>query len=224
MRVSADRILYLSRVIARKLKENMNLIQKSDDETVRRAIVRVMTETYKELDAIEEKVQASMAKRKNVAARDQEQDPVRRLHAVLETYALVTMESRGHHDNELAASMHRDQHVHRAEHHDRDLRRRGPTPDSATGYPRTAGWLELQLRGQRRAHRTIQLDVAHGERSHLPHRVRHRADFELGVNLRREVPGQLDAVALEGVEPGQRERDRVSSGPQVHDAVLAATV
>jgi hypothetical protein len=72
MKVSADRILYLSRVIARKLKENMNLIQKSDDETVRRAIVRVMTETYKELDAIEEKVQAAMAKRKNVAARDQE--------------------------------------------------------------------------------------------------------------------------------------------------------
>ena len=72
MKVSADRILYLSRVIARKLKENMNLIQKSDDETVRRAIVRVMTDTYKELDTIEEKVQASMAKRKNVAARDQE--------------------------------------------------------------------------------------------------------------------------------------------------------
>src|SRR3979411_1015681 len=45
-----------------------------------------------------------------VAVRDQEQDPVRRLHAVLETYALVSMESRGHHDNELAASMHRDQH------------------------------------------------------------------------------------------------------------------
>jgi AcrR family transcriptional regulator len=50
-----------------------------------------------------------------VTVRDQEQDPVRRLHAVLETYALVSMESRGHHDNELAASMHRDQHVHRAE-------------------------------------------------------------------------------------------------------------
>jgi hypothetical protein len=31
-----------------------------------------MTDTYKELDAIEEKVQASMAKRKNVAPRDQE--------------------------------------------------------------------------------------------------------------------------------------------------------
>ena len=72
MKVSADRILYLSRVLARKLKDNMNLIQKGDDETVRRAIVRVLTETYKELDAIEAKVQANLAKRKNVDLRDQE--------------------------------------------------------------------------------------------------------------------------------------------------------
>jgi hypothetical protein len=72
VKASADRILYLSRVIARKLKENMNLVQKSDDETVRRAIVRVLTESYKELDQIEAKVQASLAKRKNVAPKDQE--------------------------------------------------------------------------------------------------------------------------------------------------------
>jgi len=72
MRVSADRILYLSRVLARKLKDNMNLVQKSDDETVRRAIVRVLTETYKELETIEAKVEASLSKRKNVALKDQE--------------------------------------------------------------------------------------------------------------------------------------------------------
>lgn len=72
MKASADRILYLSRVIARKLKDNMNLVQKSDDETVRRAIVRVLTETYKELDSLEAKVEASLAKRKNVAPKDQE--------------------------------------------------------------------------------------------------------------------------------------------------------
>ncbi len=72
MKVSADRILYLSRVIARKLKENMNLVQKSDDETVRRAIVRVLTETYKELEQIEEKVSAQLAKRKKVDLRDQD--------------------------------------------------------------------------------------------------------------------------------------------------------
>jgi hypothetical protein len=72
VKVSADRVLYLSRVIARKLKDNMNLIQKGDDETVRRAIVRVLTETYKELDAIEEKVQGALARRKNLDPRDQE--------------------------------------------------------------------------------------------------------------------------------------------------------
>ena len=72
MKVSADRIVYLSRVITRRLKENMNLVQKGDDETVRRAVVRVLTDSFKELDAIEEKVQASLAKRKSVAARDQE--------------------------------------------------------------------------------------------------------------------------------------------------------
>jgi hypothetical protein len=72
MKISADRILYLSRVITRKLKDNMNLIQRADDETVRRAVARVLTDSYKELDAIEEKVQASLAKRKNVAPRDAE--------------------------------------------------------------------------------------------------------------------------------------------------------
>jgi hypothetical protein len=72
VRVSPDRILYLARVIARRLKDNMNLVQKSDDETVRRAIVRVLTETYKELEDIEGKVEASLARRKNVALKDRE--------------------------------------------------------------------------------------------------------------------------------------------------------
>jgi AcrR family transcriptional regulator len=48
-------------------------------------------------------------------------DPAHRLHAVLETYALITNESHGHHDNELATSLHRDQHVHSAEHQLIDL-------------------------------------------------------------------------------------------------------
>lgn len=72
MKVSADRILYLSRVILRKLKENMNLVQRADDETLRRAIVKVLGDSYKELDEIEQKVQASVAKRKKVSQRDQE--------------------------------------------------------------------------------------------------------------------------------------------------------
>lgn len=69
MRTSPDRVLYLSRVLAKKLKGNLNLTQKADDETVRRAIVRDLTEAYKELDAIEAKVRASLA---NVAPRDEE--------------------------------------------------------------------------------------------------------------------------------------------------------
>jgi len=72
MKPSPDRVLYLSRVIAKKLKENLNLTQKADDDTVRRAIVRDLTEAYKELDAIEEKVRGSLAKRKNVSSRDEE--------------------------------------------------------------------------------------------------------------------------------------------------------
>lgn len=72
MKPSPDRVLYLSRVIAKKLKENLNLTQKADDDTVRRAIVRDLTEAYKELDAIEEKVRGNLSKRKNPNQRDEE--------------------------------------------------------------------------------------------------------------------------------------------------------
>jgi hypothetical protein len=69
---SPDRVLYLSRVIAKKLKDNLNLVQKADDETVRRAIVRDLTEAYRELDAMEQKVRTALGKRKNVSPRDEE--------------------------------------------------------------------------------------------------------------------------------------------------------
>jgi hypothetical protein len=72
MKPSPDRVLYLSRVIAKKLKDNLNLVQKADDETVRRAIVRDLTEAYKELDAMEQKVRTALGKRKNVSPRDEE--------------------------------------------------------------------------------------------------------------------------------------------------------
>ena len=72
MKTSPDRVLYLSRVLAKKLKDNLNLTQRADDETVRRAIVRDLTEAFKELDAIEEKVRASLAKRKNPNPRDED--------------------------------------------------------------------------------------------------------------------------------------------------------
>jgi len=70
VKISSDRVLYLSRALLRKLKENRNLVQKADDETVGRAIVRVLTESYNELQQIEEKVQSSLARRKTVGARD----------------------------------------------------------------------------------------------------------------------------------------------------------
>jgi len=59
-------------MILRKLKENMNLVQKSDDETARRAIVRVLTEAQRELEGLEQKVQESLARRKCISPRDQE--------------------------------------------------------------------------------------------------------------------------------------------------------
>lgn len=72
MKPSADRVLYLSRVLAKKLKDNRNLVQKADDETVRRAIVRDLTESYRELDAMEQKVRGGLAKRKKASSRDEE--------------------------------------------------------------------------------------------------------------------------------------------------------
>jgi len=47
--------------------------------------------------------------------RDRAGDAGERLEAVLEGYALIARESRGHHDTELAALMHRDPQVARAE-------------------------------------------------------------------------------------------------------------
>ena len=72
MKVSSDRILYLSRVIVAKLKGNHNLVARADDDTLRRAVMRVLTESYGELDRIEESVAAALAKRKSVSPRDQE--------------------------------------------------------------------------------------------------------------------------------------------------------
>jgi hypothetical protein len=72
LKASADRILYLARVVLKSLKDNRNLEQKSDDETVRRAVVRELTDSFKELDAIEEKVRASLAKRRTISEKDRE--------------------------------------------------------------------------------------------------------------------------------------------------------
>ena len=72
MKASPDRILYLSRVILKSLKDNRNLEQKSDDETAHRAVVRELTDSYAELDGFEEKVRATLAKRKNLSETERE--------------------------------------------------------------------------------------------------------------------------------------------------------
>jgi hypothetical protein len=72
VKVSADRILYLARVVMKNLKENRNLDQKADDETVRRAVVRELTDSFSELDGLEEKVRASLEKRRAINEKDRE--------------------------------------------------------------------------------------------------------------------------------------------------------
>ena len=56
-------------------------------------------------------------------ARDEGAAPGERLAAVLEAYALISHESRGHRDTELAALLHRDHQVVRAEHRVREMLR-----------------------------------------------------------------------------------------------------
>ncbi len=71
MKPSADRILYLARVVLKALKENRNLELKTDDETLRRAVVRELTDSFDELDKIEERVRESLAKRR-ISEKDRE--------------------------------------------------------------------------------------------------------------------------------------------------------
>lgn len=49
------------------------------------------------------------------AVRDRADEPRERLEAVLEAYALISYESRGHHESHLAALLHHDEQVVRAE-------------------------------------------------------------------------------------------------------------
>jgi AcrR family transcriptional regulator len=53
--------------------------------------------------------------------RDQAGDPGRRLEAVLEAYARIVRETRRHHDTELAAFLHQDEHLTRARRQLHDL-------------------------------------------------------------------------------------------------------
>jgi len=65
--------------------------------------------------------------------RDQAGDAGKRLEAVLEAYALISHESRGHHNTELAAFLHRDEQVTRAQQQLRDMIRDLLTEGAETG-------------------------------------------------------------------------------------------
>src|SRR5215218_9448714 len=65
--------------------------------------------------------------------RDQANDAGERLEGVLEAYALILHESRGHHDTELAAFLHRDEQVAKAQQHLRDMIRDVLTEAAVTG-------------------------------------------------------------------------------------------
>ena len=65
--------------------------------------------------------------------RDHAGRPGERLEAVLEAYALMSHESHGHYDAELAAFLHRDQHVGRAQQQLRNMIRDLVTEGAKTG-------------------------------------------------------------------------------------------
>ena len=72
MKASADRVLYLARVVLKGLKDSRNLQLKSDEETVRRAVVRELTDAFSELEKLEEKVKDALSKRRSVTEKDRE--------------------------------------------------------------------------------------------------------------------------------------------------------
>jgi AcrR family transcriptional regulator len=65
--------------------------------------------------------------------RDQAADAGARLEAVLQAYALIAHESHGHHDTELAAFLHRDEQIPRAEKKLRQMIRELLTEAAAAG-------------------------------------------------------------------------------------------
>jgi len=68
--------------------------------------------------------------------RDRAGDARERLEAVLETYALISHEARGHHDTELAAFLHRDEQVPRAQRRLHDMIRDLLAEGAKTGHLR----------------------------------------------------------------------------------------
>ena len=63
--------------------------------------------------------------------------PFERLTAVLEAYALISYETRGHHDSELGAALHRHEHVPKAEKRLREMIRDVIEEAASAGEVRT---------------------------------------------------------------------------------------
>jgi AcrR family transcriptional regulator len=108
-----------------------------------------------------------------VEVRDQAGDAGQRLEAVLDAFALISHESRGHHDTELAAFLHRDQQVARAQHgvHDmiRDLLVEGArtgdvrgdvSPDELATYCLHALTAASSLRSKAAVRRLVKVTLA----------------------------------------------------------------
>jgi AcrR family transcriptional regulator len=68
--------------------------------------------------------------------RDHSGNADERLEAVLEAYALISHETHGHHDNELAAFLHRDEQVARAQQRLREMIRDLLSEAAGTGHIR----------------------------------------------------------------------------------------
>ena len=68
------------------------------------------------------------------------------------------------------------------------------------------------------------LDVDDRSLSGDGNRLLEGTDLQLGVDRNDERARELQPVALEGAEAGQRERDAVDAGPQVLDPVLAGRI
>lgn len=71
-----------------------------------------------------------------VEVRDQAADASERLEAVLEAYALITYESRGHHNTELASFLHRGKRIARAQQQLRNMIRDLLSEAAASGHVR----------------------------------------------------------------------------------------
>ena len=114
-----------------------------------------------------------------VEAREEAGDPGERLEAVFEAYALHCYESRHQHDTELAALVHRGEHVARAQLHLNDFIRDLLTEAAQTGDVRD--------------------DVAPAEQaSYCRHALSAAADLSTKAAVRRLVTMTLDALRPPG--------------------------